>query len=489
VKGKELDLVAARKALRELPEVAAQETLQPPSLTQVFVPLQHPKALSLDSSIVVGMRGAGKSFWTAVLASDLHRHFVSELAGQPMLAKVKTRVGFGLDEANAQFPNAEVIATLLRRGRDPYKLWQLIVLRHALAVVEQPSPIPPKWEAAVGWLEENTEDADELLTKCDRALAKQGSMLLVLFDAFDRISTDWETVRRLCKEALRLCLRYRSRQSIRLKLFLRPDLEEDAEIWKFPDSSKLRHAKVPLNWRSSDLYGLVLASLGNSNVFGRSFRHWTEARFGASWEQKDGVRVLPYEILDEEVLPSIVETLADRYMGRDKKRGYTYTWIPTHLADAVGRISPRSYLLAFKRAAEVTDDRYKDHPTPLQYVAIQDGVVAASQIRVREVTEDYPWVEPLLEAARGLVVPCLPADLTRMWTDECLGRVVDASTKKLPPRRFTTDAFRRNNPSALIDDLVELGVMYRTEDGRLNVPDIFRVGFGIKRKGGVRPPR
>ena len=36
---------------------------------------------------------------------------------------------------------------------------------------------------------------------------------------------------------------------------------------------------------------------------------------------------------------------------------------------------------------------------------------------------------------------------------------------------------------------VELAVLYRTKDGRLNMPDIFRVGFGIRRKGGVRPPR
>jgi hypothetical protein len=41
----------------------------------------------------------------------------------------------------------------------------------------------------------------------------------------------------------------------------------------------------------------------------------------------------------------------------------------------------------------------------------------------------------------------------------------------------------------LIEDLVELAILYRTEDSRLNMPDIFRVGFGIRRMGGVRPPR
>ncbi len=119
--------------------------------------------------------------------------------------------------------------------------------------------------------------------------------------------------------------------------------------------------------------------------------------------------------------------------------------------------------------------------------AIQEGVIAASQIRVQEITEDYPWVEPLLTAARGLVVPCTVGELTRTWTPAYLAKVT--ATSKLPPRHFTTDSPRKNRAEALVDDLVELAVVYRTESGGLNIPDIFRVGSGIKRKGGVKPPR
>ena len=60
---------------------------------------------------------------------------------------------------------------------------------------------------------------------------------------------------------------------------------------------------------------------------------------------------------------------------------------------------------------------------------------------------------------------------------------------RLPPRRFSSDPIRAGRPEALVDDLIDLAVLYRTEDGRLNMPDIFRVGAKIKRKGGVRPPQ
>jgi hypothetical protein len=86
-------------------------------------------------------------------------------------------------------------------------------------------------------------------------------------------------------------------------------------------------------------------------------------------------------------------------------------------------------------------------------------------------------------------VPITVTDLVDRWHGDPITKMRRAARTKLPPRRFTGDPVRRNNPSALVDDLVELAVLYRTRDGRLNMPDIFRVGFGIRRKGGVRPPR
>lgn len=51
------------------------------------------------------------------------------------------------------------------------------------------------------------------------------------------------------------------------------------------------------------------------------------------------------------------------------------------------------------------------------------------------------------------------------------------------------DARRRRHDGSelpgVIDDLADLGVMQRLRDGRINVPDVVRLRFGIKRKGGV----
>jgi hypothetical protein len=485
------DSRAARDALAQLPELAAQESLDPPDLTRVYVPAYHAKALNLDASVVVGMRGAGKSWWTAVLASPTHREFVSGQLQGSSLSRVTAGVGFGLDETEAAFPRAGTLNALLDEGFDPGAIWLAVVLRHALRETGQ-AVTGGTWRDQARWISEHGDEVNAWLTACDAKLTRRGQVLLVLFDAFDRLSNDWGRVRTLSSAALQLGLQLRSRRAIRLKFFIRPDLDEDPEIWRFPDSSKLQHAKVDLAWSSTDLYGLVFMRLGNASEagdFASEFRHTTARELAAPWEEREGVHLLPPELTREPEQRKVIEALADQYMGGGPKRGTTYTWVPLHLADAAGKISPRSYLLAFKSAAEHTAKHRPDHQRALHYSAIQEGVVKASEIRVQEIAEDYPWVTPLLEAARGAVVPITADELSRRWDPECLKIMRRAARNKLPPRRFTSDPFRQGRPEVLIDDLVELAVLYRTKDGRLNIPDIFRVGFGIKRKGGVKPPR
>lgn len=477
---------ALRAALARIPEVASQEDLSPPARRSVYVPRLHAKALSPDASIVSGMRGSGKSWWTAVLADDATRGFAAELSRDPQLQRIIGKVGFGLDESNAAFPNRDAIAAMLAAGVQAVDVWWAVVLRHAVAVAHVDAPwLTGTWAEVAARVAAEPIRRDAVLTECDAAILAQGKVLVVLLDALDRLSTEWDRVRELTRAALEVCLRLRSRRALRLKLFLRPDLEEDERIWGFPDSSKLRQGRVSLDWPVADLYGLLWTWLANDPDVGEPVQWLLDGVFGAKTRFVDGIVAVP-SLNGDEVLERLTRLIASPFMGRTAKRGLTFRWVPLHLADAAGRVSPRSWLLAFRRAAEETERSFPDFDRPLHYEAIQTGVVAASLIRVDEIAEDHPWVRPLLEAARGLTVPCASTELTALWTPPVLP---GKTSPKLPPRRYSSDPFRASDPEALIDDLAALAVLYRTENGRINVPDIFRVGFGIKRRGGVRPPR
>src|SRR5207237_9774316 len=98
---------SVREALERLPEVASKEDLFPPDEATIYVPRLHTKALSPDVSVVEGMRGAGKSWWTAVLADPNTRSVAADLAGVGPLAALDVRVGFGHDDTNQRFPSRD----------------------------------------------------------------------------------------------------------------------------------------------------------------------------------------------------------------------------------------------------------------------------------------------------------------------------------------------------------------------------------------------
>lgn len=485
--------VGIRQALSGLSVVSAKENLDPPPPSEIYIPSLHNKALLQDVSIVEGMRGAGKSFWTAALLDDNTRKLVSNVANIQKLDQLIVKIGFGMSLDNEAFPAPKRLASLTLQDCTADDIWRSVLLRHLFAVLQKPMPFADNVDAAAEWVRDNRDTADNHLTACDRDLVQQGKVFLLLFDSLDRLAGDWAHIRGLLSAALQLGLECRTRRAMRLKFFLRPDMvEEDDEIWRFADSSKLLHGKEALTWRPNDLFGLILLHLANAESVGAGFRQEISDKTRSEFSLIDGAYSLPRGLTtSEQPLRSIVEALTGPWVGTNAKRGFTFTWIPTHLSDAKGRLSPRSIFLAFSKAAQWTNERHPDHPTALHYEGIQQGVVEASKIRINEIKEDYPWVGPLLDALNGTTVPLTMNELTERWTEACINASLNAAVQnqRLPPRRYTSDPNRKGDLQALVDDLIELAVLYRTEDKRLNMPDIFRVGFGIKRKGGVKPPR
>ena len=215
--------------------------------------------------------------------------------------------------------------------------------------------------------------------------------------------------------------------------------------------------------------------LGHSN--------WSPERVGRKYLYSLPRRV----IFEEELQREKLHVISGPWMGRGPRRGFPYTWIPNHLADTEGRVSPRSFLEALRKAAEDTADRQPSHQHALHYDCIKRGVQEASKIRVYEVQEDYPWVHRVLDPLSGMVVPCEFDKISERWDSEGvlkgLAQEVIQGEVKLPPRHISRGA------EGVREDLESLGIFLRMRDDRVNIPDVFRVGYGLGRRGGVRPIR
>ena len=100
-------------------------------------------------------------------------------------------------------------------------------------------------------------------------------------------------------------------------------------------------------------------------------------------------------------------------------------------------------------------------------------------------TEDYPWINNLFKPLAGLTVPCPFAEIERAWATQYALDTLQyqqATTKvRLPPVHLDEGA------KGVLIDLKELGLIEELKDHRINMPDVYRVGYKIGRKGGVKP--
>jgi hypothetical protein len=433
----------------------------------LYLPPSHLKALRLDAHIVVGGRGVGKSFWTAALQSEPLRNQLGTVASE--LQDIEVFAGFSNKEDIDNQPNADVFSGFLEQKGDPYDLWRAVVLRWVARRAGEDIP-SESWQNTAGWLRSNPEVAARLM---QRPRDWKG---LILFDALDRTSTDWQRMDDIVRGLLRTALWLKSFPGLYAKVFLRED-QAERTVFNFQDASKLTATKAELSWARHDLHGLLWQRLINAPAgHGEKMRDICQnIAQAAVWQ------VAPEMKSESDLQRRAFETLAGPWMGRDRRRGVPYTWSVGHLADGRGQTSPRSFLAAIQQAAEDSRERYPQHDCALHFESIKRGIQKASEIRVQEMAEDYPWVPDVLSTLSGMNVPVEFDAVQEKWEERFPAGLHSIHSTGLPAQHVD------RGWAGVRDDLQRLGLLETRRDGRLDMPDLYRVGFGLGRKGGVKP--
>jgi hypothetical protein len=476
----DLDLAPIRQVMAAFeisPRVEPNEEID---LERVFFPDGHRGVLDIKRQLVVGNRGMGKSFWTHALTNSAVRERLARAYAFPKLANTNVIIGFnGSIKLSIVAPTIEEIQAARNAGHDPELVWRTVILRAARSL--RPVGTTSSFSDAISQLQARPGDYARELTAVDDEMADRGSSVLVVFDALDRLAPQWGPIREMTRGLLLTVLGLQSFRSIRAKVFMRVDQFADTELFRFPDSSKIRNDRVDLAWRPLELYGLLAFELSRQPAAARVLKELAERLEVHFALPTAGGRLdaIPH---DQEAL---VAAIAGEYMGRDRKRGRVYTWVPLHLGDAANNCSPRTFLTAWKTAAEHV-------PAPqrlaVDYLGLNEGVRRASNARLTELREDYPWIDLALAPLRRQFVPIQKADLFQLWSEERVTeRIVEQAKGKdalAPIGMFTED-----NQDALLQTMTQIAVMEERTNGKINVPDIFRVEAEILRKGGVAVPR
>jgi hypothetical protein len=387
--------------------------------------------------------------------------------------------------------SAKIIDARIPRGGETtygFSFWQAVIIRAAKAALRPNEDLQTIREVIEMY--SDPEDAEREIRSLDSEFGKRGRVLLVTFDALDTLSRDWFRATRLVDALFEAIWTLRARRSIRAKVFIRPEQLNDESL-RFVELPKLRSGRVELEWRQIDLYGLLfwrLANLPEHTSAVNNFRRLVEgAGIAIPPEISQRRRNWPL-IVDSEAQKKVMNLFAGLYMGKTNKKGGTYDWPYKHLADGLGKVTPRSFLKLFVEAS-----KFGQAP-PAQVISkegIRHGLREASKVRVDQLGVEYGWVKRALAPLAGVIVPCELQSIFDRWLESNTIRMIldaanDPESGFLPP--FPLPAKEGRELELLANAMQRIGLLSVRDDGRVDIPDLFRVAALMLKKGGI-PPR
>lgn len=463
-----------------LPEGPHAETTLEPG--HFYMPSGHYKAIALDRPLVIGDRGAGKSYWLKSLVDPKRRELIGQIFDFPSLSSCEVTTGFD-PTTTGNYPGSKELASLINAGVQPSDLWYTVMVQACL-----PSIIPKRittWSGKIAWVKKESEHVAMQLLNRNTTLATSHRSQLIAFDGLDRLAALWSDTVVLVRGLLQAQLDFSKYTNLRTKAFIRPDLFSDPAIRRFPDASKLVSRAVKLEWETIDLYGLMWQYLANSSDSraSQSFRQFCKESGGFKWSSKNPTLfVLSEETRhDQSKQESLFHEIAGKTMG-GARSGNTWTWLPNHLSDANGFTSPRSFLVALRSAAVDSRKRkFVGSEFALHTASIKEGVSSASEVRRHELEENLPWITDIFAPLKGLALPSRKQDVVNRWRKaNTLDTLYKASSAVPLPEKISA-----GDPGSILLALEQLGLCRMLDDGRVDFPDIVRVDAGMTRKGGV----
>ena len=258
---------------------------------------------------------------------------------------------------------------------------------------------------------------------------------------------------------------------IRAKLFLRTDLYDRHAKAGGADLAKLAAGRVDLVWNDRDLYGLLLKRLANLDD---ELAGYVQSVKGIEWIEDPELGRIPQLRKWQDARP-VVERMVGAYMGANQKKGLVYRWLIDHVRDGLGRALPRPFVRLIEEAARQDLAHFGSvrEPRLLEPASLRRALDRVSDDHVAQSRDEWPW----LDAVKSKLAesPLVPWDRERDVI-----RLLDGFTKADGSSVLPFEG------RELLDYLIEIGILRRRPDGRVDAPDLFLSGLGLRRKGGVR---
>jgi hypothetical protein len=455
---------------------------------QMLLPVpEHLRAFDPDVVLVVGDRGTGKSeLFNAVFS----QHLLPDLAPYaPSLRLPSAETGRILWLAGhplgAAFADARGLRDALGESDErAVLLWFAYLVRvladqlpHAVRTGLGPVLDPPAGapDRVLDGFQTAGNDPLIALDALDRRLEATDAWVFIGYDELDTLGGfHWETMARAVRGLVAFWAGYARRwQRLRPKIFLRSDLFERHTGLGGADLAKLAANRAELSWSRPQLFAMLIKRMANTSPDLYQYCRSAQIRFR---EDNRVLGRLP-QVTTEEDARRLVERMVGPFMGANRNKGQSLNWVVDHLRDGRGSATPRSLVRLFEQAARHA--LAGAHPAPpalLRPTDLRQALEDVSEDHVRQaIHNEWPWLDgvrarigaKLAPWERPAILAYLREDWNASWGEGGIR----------PPAADSRE---------LLDYLISLGVFRERERERIDAPDIYLFGLGLRRRGGVQ---
>lgn len=471
-------------SLARMGDSGRAEGAQPEQLAGGFYPVaEHLRLLDTDVVLVVGPRGSGKTQISRMLTDANLSQAIARFA--PKVRLPKQARWLAAYPAGRHVFDGNGLRDFMEKHHYSHDVMRDTWLSYLLRRLE-PELLTTERDELADLFEKSSADIENVhsafrklgsapivvLDALDQRLEKKGEHLFVTYDELDTLGLgDWATIETGIRGLVALWAAYTRRwQRLRAKLFIRTDLYDRHAKSGGADLYKLAASRVELNWADRDLYAMLLKRISNADD---DLALYLRAAKGIVWKKDENLGNIPILKRWDDARPGI-ERIIGPYMGANQKKGLVYRWLLDHVRDGLGRAYPRPLVqmieLAASRDRQQADSLTK--PRLLHPSSLRLALDRVSEDYVIQAEDELPWLDNLKVGFKNN--PLVP--YTEKEVLALLEASASSSEHKMPPYEG----------KELLNYLIELGVLRRRPDKRIDAPDLFLNGLGLRRKGGVK---